>query len=166
MQLSDSRVPNALHANIIYLAGEFSHAIHEALAGRFKRAGLPVTVEQFSVLAALFYRDGMSQKEIGTILNRDRTTMARVISNMEKNKLVFRVTHTDDTRVKLVYLTGRGKSVQKKAVAISGSVYMKVTKDIGEVHLKRGRDLLATMIRNVLDTKKTRKAIAKINRKH
>jgi DNA-binding MarR family transcriptional regulator len=149
MQLIKSAVPASLDSNIIYQAGELSHAVHELLARRFKGAGISLTVEQFGVLAALFYRDGISQKEIGVMLNRDRTTMARVISNMEKNKLIRRVSDDEDSRIKRVYLTTRGRSAQKKAVGISGNVYAKALTGIGARHLKICCHVLTIMLTNV-----------------
>jgi DNA-binding MarR family transcriptional regulator len=149
MQLIQAAVPASLNSNIIYLAGELSHDIHELLARRFKEAGVRLTVEQFGVLAALFYRDGISQKEIGAMLNRDRTTMARVISNMEKNKLIRRVADDEDSRVKRVYLTARGRSAQEKAVGISGNVYIEALTGINVRHLKTCCHVLTIMLRNV-----------------
>ena len=102
-------VPNSLENNVIFLADKFSHLFHHALTVAFKKHRIPVTVEQFSILALLFYKNGINQQEISVLLNRDKTTVARVIVNMEKNKLILRMTDRNDNRGKLIYLTDQGK---------------------------------------------------------
>jgi DNA-binding MarR family transcriptional regulator len=141
--------PDSLEANIIYLTGEFSHAFHQALTHGFKREKVPLTVEQFAVLAVLFYQNGVNQKELGTLLSRDKTTMARVISIMIKNKLVLRRTDKKDGRANLLYLTKRGERLQKSGIKVAGILYQQAIKDIGEDDLKRGREVLIKMMKNI-----------------
>lgn len=115
----------------------------------FKANRIPVTIEQFSILAVLFYQNGINQKEIGTLLGRDKTTMTRIISNMMKNKLIRRGSDKRDGRVKLIYLTEKGEAIQKKAVGVSGKLYLKVVGNIHEKDLTQGMTLISKMIKNV-----------------
>lgn len=112
--------PDSLQRNLIYLCGEFSHQFHLALSAKFRALRIEVTVEQFSVLALLFYHKELNQQEISTLLNRDKTTVARVISNMEKSKVIRRIRHKKDGRSKLIQLTAKGEQIQQKAVGIAG----------------------------------------------
>lgn len=141
--------PTSLDTNIIYLCGEFSHGFHQALTREFRNRRILVTVEQFSILAVLFYKNGINQKEVGTLLSRDKTTIARVISIMEKNKMISRVTDKNDSRGKLIYLTNKGKSIQKKSVELSGGLYEKAIKNIKVSQLKTGLQVMRAMINNV-----------------
>src|SRR6185295_11468461 len=95
----------------------------------FKKQRIPVTVEQFSILVLLFYKNGINQQEISVLLNRDKTTIARVIVNMERNNLIVRMTDRSDNRGKLIYLTDEGERVQKKAVACSGKLYYRAIRN-------------------------------------
>ena len=122
--------PEGLDQNIIYLCAEFSHKFGQALAAEFKQHNIDITAEQFSILVVLWYRDGVSQKEISEQLNRDKTTITRVLINMKKNKLIKQVTDAADNRSNLVYLTAKGKEVQKAGVHVSGDLYRKILKDI------------------------------------
>ena len=108
-----------------------------------------MTIEQFSILAVLFYQNGINQKELGTLLGRDKTTMTRIISNMARNKLIRRISDQNDGRGKLIYLTAKGGAIQKKAVAVSGKLYQQTVGNIPEKELKQGMTLLAKMIKNV-----------------
>ena len=141
--------PLSLQTNIIFLCGDFVHVFHQALTRAFKANRIPVTIEQFSILAILFYQNGINQKEIGTLLGRDKTTITRIILNMEKNKVIHRISDKRDSRGKLIYLTGKGEAIQKKAVRVSGKLYQKAVKNIHQKDLTQAMTLLAKMTKNV-----------------
>jgi DNA-binding MarR family transcriptional regulator len=141
--------PLSLQTNIIFLCGDFTHLFQQALSRAFRANKIPVTIEQFAILAILFYQNGINQKEIGKLLGRDKTTITRIISNMIKNKVVQRVSDKRDSRGKLIYLTDKGETIQKKAVTVSGQLYGKVLRNIGSKDLAQGTTLLAQMIKNV-----------------
>ena len=141
--------PLSLQTNIIFLCGDFAHVFHQVLTRAFKTHKIPVTIEQFSILAILFYQNGINQKEIGTLLGRDKTTITRIISNMVKNKVIHRVSDKRDSRGKLIYLTGKGEAIQKRAVRVSGKLYQKAIKNIHEKDLTQGITLIAKMIKNI-----------------
>ncbi|MEP6737157.1 MAG: MarR family transcriptional regulator [Chryseolinea sp.] len=131
------------------MSGELTHVLHRALTSAFKKNRITVTVEQFSILALLFYRDGINQQEIGANLNRNKTTITRVISIMERNKLIVRVTDKDDSRGNLIFLTPKGKAIQKRAIEHSGALYMKAISGIANTELAQGASLLTRIIQNL-----------------
>ena len=141
--------PQSLQTNIIFLCGDFVHVFHQALTRAFKANKISVTIEQFSILVVLFYQNGINQKELGTLLGRDKTTITRIISNMVKSKVIYRVSDKRDSRGKLIYLTPKGEAIQKKAVKVSGKLYQKVVGNIQEKDLTQGMTLVAKMIQNV-----------------
>jgi len=143
------KAPDSLSSNIIYLCGEFSHVFHQVLTRKFKENKIGVTVEQFSVLAMLFYQEGISQQEISDVLGRDKTTIARVISIMERDKMITRSTNKKDNRGKLIYLTTKGRSIQQKAVAVSGQLYMKAIEGLKEPQMKVAMRIMTAMTSNI-----------------
>lgn len=138
--------PEGLDQNIIYLSAEFAHRFSQVLAAAFKQHNIDITAEQFSILVVLWYRDGISQKEISEQLNRDKTTITRVLMNMKKNKLIKQVTDAEDNRSNLIYLTAKGKEIQKAGVQVSGQLYMKVLKGISQDQLLTGINVLQKML--------------------
>jgi DNA-binding MarR family transcriptional regulator len=139
----------ALEQNIIFLSAEFSHRFGQAMAAAFKQHNIDITAEQFAVLVVLWYQDGISQKEISEKLNRDKTTITRVLMNMKKNRLIKQVTDAEDNRSNLVYLTAKGKEVQKAGVAASGQLYMQVLKGIPAAQLAIGVNVLQKMLQSL-----------------
>jgi DNA-binding MarR family transcriptional regulator len=141
--------PAGLDQNIIFLCAEFSHRFSQALAAAFKEHKIEVTAEQFSILVVLWYQDGISQKEISEKLNRDKTTITRVLINMKRNKLIRQVTDAEDNRSNLVYLTAKGKAMQKEGVQVSGQLYQQVLAAVPPAQLLTGIAVLQKMLQGV-----------------
>src|ERR1041385_2330799 len=141
--------PSSLETNVLFLCGELAHIFNRALTVQFRKNKIGVTVEQFSILALLFYQDGINQQEISARLNRNKTTIARVISNMERNKMITRVTDKNDSRGKLIFLTKNGRALQQRAITLTGGMYMKAIAGIKSTSLEQSARLLNTIIQNV-----------------
>ena len=142
-------IPQSLESNIIFLCGEFTHLFHRVLTAEFKNHRVGVTVEQFAILALLYYRNGISQQEISSLLKRDKTTITRVIGNMEKSQLIVRLKNKQDTRGNLIHLTPKGKAIQNRAVERSGKLYLATIDRLNANQLKAGVKLMDQMIRNL-----------------
>ena len=84
---------------------------------KLRKNGYTFTMEQGGALMRLWMKDGQSQVELAEILGKDKTTIARLINSMEKSLLVVRIPSKEDKRINLIYLTQKGKEVQKKVMA-------------------------------------------------
>jgi DNA-binding MarR family transcriptional regulator len=96
------------------LGQSVSHLLHRAqqiAADWFtKKAGDDgVTLRQFAVLAAVAEKPGQSQTDLVRATGVDRSTLADMISRMEKRGWVTRKTAAKDARAKSVTLTAAGK---------------------------------------------------------
>ena len=148
--------PDSLSSNIVYVCGEFAHVFHQMLTREFKENDIVVTVEQFSVLAMLFYQDGLSQQAVSDALGRDKTTIARVISIMERDNMITRVTNKNDNRGKLIFLTRKGRSIQQKAVGVSGNLYLRAIGNLKESELKAAIKVMTFMTTNLSKNRKVK----------
>ncbi len=122
--------PKSLEENIIYRIGELSRLLHKKITAEFAAQNFGVTVEQFGILALLWYNEGITQQEIANTLNRDKTTVARVVQNMIKQNLIVKIPDQLDKRNKRIFLTQKGKTLQKEMVEASGAVYFKALENI------------------------------------
>ncbi|MEL6829493.1 MAG: MarR family transcriptional regulator, partial [Pseudomonadota bacterium] len=91
------------------LAMSATHLLHRAqqVAVNISAAGLAekgLTIRQFAVLAALHDEDGQSQSSLVDATGIDRSTLADMVSRMEKSGLVARVKSNSDGRAKAVSL--------------------------------------------------------------
>ena len=96
------------------LARSVTHLLHRAQQAAVNESanGLAekgLTIRQFAVLAALNDEDGQSQSSLVDVTGSDRSTLADMVSRMEKTGLVQRVKSTEDARAKAVSLTKAGR---------------------------------------------------------
>jgi len=72
-----------------------------------------MTKEQMVVLKKLHDEDGLNQNELAFLTYRDKSSLARLLSKMEKKKYIVRKHSETDRRVNLVFLTDYGKEIFK-----------------------------------------------------
>ena len=103
------RTPQDISDNIMFLSGLITNTLANNINRSFREAGIEITIEQFSILALLWYKEGYNQQEIAVAMKRDKTTIARVIRNMFEKNLLVKVPDCNDRRNNLIYLTKKGK---------------------------------------------------------
>ena len=78
-----------------------------------------LTPQQFGLLAFLWIEDGLSQTELSTRSQIDRTTMGGIIDRLEKEDFVERRPHPDDRRAYQVFLTAKGRNLEDDLCAVA-----------------------------------------------
>ena len=86
-----------------------------------------LTPPQFGLMAFLWQQDGLTQVELSDKGQIDRTTVGGLIDRLEKNGLVERRPHPQDRRAYKIYLTGKGKELEKPLTQCAGNVLAKFT---------------------------------------
>ncbi|HEX2845551.1 MAG TPA: MarR family transcriptional regulator [Chitinophagaceae bacterium] len=137
--------PLPLNSNITYLVSSFAHQFARLLTLSFQKQGIAVTAEQFAILVLLSQQDGLPQQEISKRLERDKTTITRVLINLKKLGLIRQQGDDADSRAKYVYLTAQGKRLQARALQVAGDLYTHVLSGINEKEIRQGVKLLRQM---------------------
>ncbi len=122
--------------------GKLSLRINRYLSGRFRSAGITITVEQWTVLACLWQKDKVTQQTLSQITYRDKTGMTRLIDNLEKQGLVVRVSDVSDRRANLIYLTQQGMDLEKQASEVVSEVVEHVLSQLTELEIEKARIVL------------------------
>ncbi len=99
--------------------GMASTAVARRLQKNFRAAGLEITIEQWSILYHLWKEDCLSQQELCNRTFRDKPSITRLIDNLEKLKLVKRVSSPEDKRINLVCLNDGAKELQDITLRIA-----------------------------------------------
>jgi DNA-binding MarR family transcriptional regulator len=68
----------------------------------------------FPYLLALYWQDGRSQRELSDLTSRDPGTTVRCLDQLEARGFVKRKTSPQDRRLYHVFLTPKGKGIQKE----------------------------------------------------
>ena len=141
--------PTSLSDNIAFLIGDISHRLHRKVSRIISEDRSGVTIEQFSILTALWYQEGLRQQDLAKRLNRDKTTMTRVIDKTIRQKLVARVPDKTDRRAYRLYLTSRGRNFQNRMVKTTGRIYLELIDGIPDEELTETVNVLNRMISNL-----------------
>ena len=91
-------------------------AMKAALQRTLKERGLDITPEQYGILHVLREEEGLSQKEIGNILFKDKPNVSRMLDALERKGLIFR--QPTDRRRFAIFLTAAGKKLIEEILPI------------------------------------------------
>jgi DNA-binding MarR family transcriptional regulator len=82
-------------------------AMRSALQRALKKAGFDITPEQYGILVLLREEQGLSQKEIGDVLFKDKPNISRMLDALERKRLILR--RSSDRRSFAIFLTEEGQ---------------------------------------------------------
>lgn len=133
----------------IILTGEVSMVINRALTRSFRAMEVDITPEQFAVMSRLWTKDGISQQELCDKMNKEKTSMTRILDNLEKQNLATRIPDKSDRRNKLIYLTYSGRELKEKATAAALETMKLALNGISEEQLATCRVVLKGVLSNI-----------------
>ena len=91
-------------------------AMKATLQRTLKERGFDITPEQYGILHVLREEAGLSQKEIGNILFKDKPNVSRMLDALERKRLIFR--QPIDRRKYAIFLTEEGKRLIEETLSI------------------------------------------------
>ncbi len=98
-------------------SGNISHAINRLISRKLKADGIDMTPEQWLVLTCLWTEvegDHPTQNMIAQATYKDRPSITRLLRNLERQELIYRVSKENDKRANYVILTEKGKALEEK----------------------------------------------------
>lgn len=136
------------------LNGKVSLAVNRKLYRNFRKEGLEFTPEQWTVLANLWYREGVSQQELCNATYKDKPSMTRLIDNLEKQQLVERKPDKTDRRNNLIFLTEKGKQLQSAANQTVLATMQEAFHGIDPKDIVTARKVLKLVFENIKESMK------------
>ncbi len=101
-----------------HLTSQSSRMILKRINQDLVKHGFPITSDQFSTLIHVWNRNGQPQYTLVESLNKDKTTMTRVLASLEVLGLIIRLPGTSDAREKNVFLTEAGNKMMSAVTDI------------------------------------------------
>lgn len=131
------------------ISGKVSMAINRMLFRNFKREGLDITPEQWTVLAFLWKEDGVTQQKLCDATYKDKPSMTRLIDNLVKLGLVERHSSSSDRRSNHIYLTQNGRVIEERTnVAVLDAIETALD-GIDDVGRERIRTVMKLIFGNI-----------------
>lgn len=102
--------------------GISAHRLSHLMSKTLQKNGFDLTHEQLVLLLIISREKGINQKELSQKLDRDKTSITRSISKLEKSHRVVRVQVGEDKRINNLYLTKEGNELLKDIYPLFKSV--------------------------------------------
>lgn len=114
---------------------EVSKSIGFLLAKAYQRAcalyketfdNYDLTPQQFGLLRFLWEEDGITQVELSSRSQIDRTTIGGLIDRLEQSGLLKRLPHPEDRRAYRISLTAAGKQLQAELAPLAEQLHRNI----------------------------------------
>ena len=132
---------------IAHLIKDATRALVRSLQNELKKYGVPFS--QWAILRVLWTQDGLSQRELSSMAGIMESTTANVVRQMENKGYILRRYLGKNKRKRHVFLTLKGRKLEKKLVPLAEEVNKKARKNIAQEEIKLLRNCLLTIIQNL-----------------
>lgn len=139
----------SLHESLGYLTYQASGAIRKLIGRELSRRGFPIKAEQFAGLVYIWDEDGEPQRVLAEKLYRDKTTVTRLVTELESLGLIKRVPGQEDGREKRIFLTERGKKLMAEVTQLVQEILLLAQKGIDAREIKICKDVLRRVRQNL-----------------
>lgn len=131
-----------------------SRAVTNMLQKMFNNKGFDITVEQWVILANLYFRqDGQVQQQLAERTFKSKGVIARILHSMEKQNLVMRLDNDQDRRQKEIYITPKGKELIQDLLPIADQAQKQAQKLIAPDDLTVFTSVLRQIFNNATGVK-------------
>ncbi len=119
--------------------GKTSKIVDYYLHDLLNQFGLDMSKEQVITLKMLHENegDGLNQNDLAFLTSRDKSSLARLLSKMERKKYILRKQHKVDKRINQVFLTDEGRAVFKQSKIVLKKLMCTMEKNISEAEKKQ-----------------------------
>lgn len=98
----------------------------------FFEKGINLSKVQWIVLKKIKEKDGIPQQELAFLTGRDKTSLTRLITTMEKKALLVRILSKSDRRIKNIHLTKKGELLFEQTKPIIQNFAFSLEENISE----------------------------------
>ncbi len=117
----------------------------------FQEKNINLTKIQWIVLKKLHENDGIPQHKLAFLTNRDKASLARLITTMEKKNLVARIPSRTDKRSNHIHLTKHGEGILKETLPIMKSILKTLQDNISPEEIQATIAVIKKMQENLIN---------------
>jgi len=135
--------------NYHLITGRTTLLLNRYLTQQLKEAQIPVTREQWSILAVLWIKDGCSQQYIATQTDRDKPSTTRLLDTLEKDGYITRKNDPSDKRINLIFLTDKGRELEAKVNPIISQTLSQASEGLEPEEIKIIKSAFEKVYQNI-----------------
>jgi DNA-binding MarR family transcriptional regulator len=129
--------------------GKAKKVLDQFICDQLQENGIELTKVQWVMLKKLKEVDGQPQHNLAFLTNRDKASLARLITTMEKKNLVARIPSKSDNRKNLIYLTKHGDDILKKSIPVMEDIIDHIQKGIPRTEIDTVIKTMKKIIENI-----------------
>ena len=134
-----------------HIIGMATKALRRKVSSYLSDENSGLNVEQAIVMIHLLNREGLNQRQIADLIDRDKTSATRIIDVLENHKLVSRFHDINDRRKNMIKLTKKGKEKTDDLLSLMNRAQSEALKNIEPEHLEICRNVLKKVVLNLSD---------------
>lgn len=131
-----------------YATTRTSRSILRFLTGYLK--SYSITPEQWTVLKRVFEHDGLSQKELSVLSDKDPATLVKILDILEREQLITRTTNPNDRRSYFIFITEKGSELKNRVDQDLDQVFGQILEGIPEEELRIFSKVLHQLEKNAI----------------
>lgn len=134
-----------------FLTHRVSRLMDLAVSPRIKAEGHMFPTSCIGILADLWSRDGVTQKELGSSIIKTKSSINKMLQALEENGMIVKKDDPDDKRNKLIFLTQKGRDFRFYAEASGTRVEQELLANHSEEEIRIAKTVLKTFYLNFKD---------------
>ena len=133
-----------------HLISAIRREVNRFLAERMEQAGLAgLAPSHGDIIASLLHHGPMTMSELAQRINRDPSTVTTLVRKLRDLGYVRSQRAQEDTRVRVVGLSEKGRELEQRFVDISNELVSALWRDVSESDRAITRCVLRRILRNV-----------------
>jgi len=137
----------SIEQSIGYVICTTARKIHQHLTEQFKAYN--ITPEQWVVLKSLSLQDGISQKEIADIVDKDPNNIKALVDKLEAKSLLVRKPNPLDKRAFSLHVTAKGKNLVRQLSSMDETMLDTIHNGLRKKDIARLYDTLHKIQKNI-----------------
>jgi len=145
----DSLISSEFAKSIFPWVGKTGKLLRAYLNLRLVKSGFELSSKQWILLRVLHDLDGRPQNELADITDRDKASLGRLISNMEKRELVVRIQDPSDKRVNRIFLTKKGRRIFSETLPTIENAFEILGRGITPMETQQVINVMQKVLQNI-----------------
>ncbi|MBQ8099329.1 MAG: winged helix DNA-binding protein [Bacteroidaceae bacterium] len=131
------------------MSGKVSNALNRRLNENFKKAGIAISAEQWNVLLTLTMREVATQQQICEDTSFSKTTMTRLLNQLEDMRVLERFKSRVDWRSNYLRITKEGLALRDQAQYIASKTLKSSLRGLTQEEIQISQKGLKTALENL-----------------
>ena len=131
--------------NIGLIMGEVVKLVGKKLTEEFAKVNKLLPMDSFIILNTLYEKDDLIQNDLAEILHQDKSAILRKIDYLQEQKLVARISSSEDRRKNSIVLTKKGVQTIEIMRSIEAKVFNDLLIDVSSENSQTFYNILISM---------------------